>query len=243
MNFPYLTENAIEGAAADLVQRVFGSAWCEHSPIELDTIVYDYLSPFEQLSFNDEAELPLENGEVVLGKTLPLRGQILLNRVLKLEAEPGRMRFTIAHEIGHWVLHRKLFLAQLEELDLFATDATASPDFAFTDLNRSVFPSSCRSGMVPREEWQANRFAVALLINPVVLREEFALRFGAPPAAWATQEWRYKAKSVRDLALLLGRCNTTSVHVPLRQVFGLSTEAMAIALESGCYVVEDAPLM
>lgn len=243
MNFPYLTDKIIEGAAADLVQRVFGSTWCEHRPIELDAIVYDYLSPCEQLSFDDEAELPLENGEVVLGKTLPLRGQILINRLLKLEPEPGRMRFTLAHEIGHWVLHRKLFLAQRVALDLFASGTAVSPDFTFTELNRSVFPSSYRVGAVSREEWQANRFAVALLIDPETLREEFAVRFGKPPVVWATQEWRYKAKSVRCLANLLGRCSTTTTYVPLRRVFGLSAEAMAVALQSRGYVVENAPLI
>ena len=63
-----------------------------------------------------------------------------------------------------------------------------------------------------------------------------------PPVAWATQAWRYKAASVRALAQLLAK-GMIGLHPPLREVFGLSTEAMAIALESRAYVVEQAPFL
>ena len=43
-------------------------------------------------------------------------------------------------------------------------------DFEFVGLNRSVFPASCRPNAVPREEWQANRFAGARLIHPPGVR-------------------------------------------------------------------------
>ena len=242
MRFPYLTEDAVDGAAEQLLRRAFGRPWRERRPVDLDELVYEYLSPREQLSFNDEAELAPEDGEIVLGKTLPIRGQILLNRALKLDAEPGRARFTLAHEIGHWVLHRPLILAQARELDLFTGHGGISPDYALVGLNRAIFPGTCAPGAVRREEWQANRFAATLLVDPVVLREEFEARFGRPPVARATQTWRYQAGTVRELAQLLAR-GTVGVHPPLREVFGLSTEAMAIALESRAYVTEQAPFV
>lgn len=242
MIFPYLTEEAIDGAAAQLLHRAFGGPWRDRRPVDLDELVYEYLSPREELSYNDEAELPPEEGEIVLGKTLPMRGQILLNRILKLEADPGRARFTLAHEIGHWVLHRRLILAQAQALDLFSDHDGVAPDYALVGLNKAIFPASCAPSAVRREEWQANRFATALLVDPVVLREEFEARFGPPPVARATQAWRYKAASVRALAQLLAR-GTTGSHPPLREVFGLSTEAMAITLESRAYVVEQAPFV
>lgn len=241
MQFPYLTEAEIDGEAATLIHAVFGEPWRQRSPVDLDTIVYEYLSPRENLSFNDEADLPLEGGEVVLGKTLPVRGKILLNRVLK-EDEPGRGRFTLAHELGHWVLHRKLFLAQRETLDLFATPDTVDENFAFVGLNRSVFPRSCRPNAVAREEWQANRFATTLLVDPVVLREEFTVRFDAPVIARTSREWRNQGQTVRELASRIAR-GVVEGHPPLRSVFGLSVEAMAIALESRGYVVENMPVL
>lgn len=234
MAYPFLEEVLIEGEAAALLHAVFGGPWRERSPVDLETIVYEHLSPKENLIFDPEADLPPENGEVVLGKTLPIRGKILLNRELKA-GEPGRARFTLAHELGHWVLHRKLFLAQRQMLDLFAGDG--NDDFEFVGLNESTFPGSCSPRAVAREEWQANRFAVALLIDPQLLREEFQLRFGAPAIARSSRAWQRQARTLRELSSLAAR-GTVDGHPPLRDVFGLSTEAMAIALESRGYVVE-----
>lgn len=245
IEYPYLTEEAIDRAAAALLQRAFGGPWRERRPVDLEDLVYEYLSPEEGLSFNDEAELLPEDGETVLGKTVPVRSQILLNRVLKGDADPGRMRFTLGHEIGHWVLHRRVVLEAIRVrrevgADLFGEAPPTAEEFAFVGLNRTTFPRSCAPGAVRREEWQANRFAAALLVDSVVLREEFEARFGPPPVARATQTWRYRAASVRDLAQLLAR-SLVGVQCPLREVFGLSAEAMAIALESRGYVTESAP--
>lgn len=237
MNYPYLEESAIEGEAAALYAAVFGAGPRRAEPVDLDAVVYDHLSEREGLSFDDEAVLAPERGTAVLGKTLPVRGQILLNRALKLDPDPGRARFTLAHEIGHWVLHRRLVLARREVLDLFSGAAAGSREFAFVGLNTSVFPGSCKPGAVAREEWQANHFAAALLIHPVVLREEFRTRWGEPPAVRATQTWRYRARTVRELAQVLAKSPTSS-RGPLRAVFGVSIEAMAVALESRGYVVE-----
>lgn len=242
MEFPYLTEASIDAEAAALVQAVFGGPWQQLKPIDLESIIYEHLSPKESLSFNDEADLPLVEGELVLGKTLPIRGKILLNRALKADLEAGRARFTLAHELGHWMLHRKLFLANRDALDLFATMQVQEEDFEFVGLSRAVFPKSCRAGAVAREEWQANRFAVALLINAEVLRNEFLSRFDVPVVARSSREWNVPRRNLRDLASELGRVSVRG-HPALRDVFGLSVEAMAIALESRGYVVESAPIL
>jgi hypothetical protein len=234
MEYPYLEESVIDGEATALLHTVFGGPWRERSPVDLETIVYEHLSPKENLIFDPEADLPPENGEVVLGKTLPIRGKILLNRGLKA-GEPGRARFTLAHELGHWVLHRKLFLAQREMLDLFAR--AGDDNFEFVGLNESTFPRSCSPRAVAREEWQANRFAVALLIDPQLLREEFQRRFGTGAIALSSREWRRRARTLRELSSLAAK-GSVDGHSPLREVFGLSTEAMAIALESRGYVAE-----
>lgn len=234
IEYPYLTEAVIEGEAAALVNAVFGGPWRERSPLDLETIVYEHLSPNENLIFDPEAKLPPENGDVVLGKTLPIRGKILLNRGLQA-GEPGRARFTLAHEIGHWVLHRKLFLARQQTLELFA--GAEVQDFELVGLNKTTFPVSCSPRAVAREEWQANRFAVAMLIDSQLLREEFRIRFGAPVITLSSRHWQRRARTLRELSRLAAR-GTVDGHPPIRDVFGLSTEAMAIALESRAYVVD-----
>jgi Zn-dependent peptidase ImmA (M78 family) len=69
----------------------------------------------------------------------------------RFSEKEGRYRFTVGHEIGHWQLHRHLFLADVNQPMLFG----ASPE-------PSVI---CRSG--PRKEpieWQADAFAARLLM-------------------------------------------------------------------------------
>ena len=175
MEYPYLKEGVIEAEAGALLHAVFGGRWHEREPVDLATIVYEHLSPRDNLIFNDDADLPAEGGETVLGKTLPLQGKILLSRELK-NGECGRARFTLGHEIGHWVLHRKLFLARRATLDLFVSANAPDDDFALVGLNKSVFPGSCRPGTVAREEWQANRFAISILKTIDAARYCFAAR-------------------------------------------------------------------
>lgn len=66
----------------------------------------------------------------------------------------GRFHFTLAHEIGHWALHRKYF----EE---------ATPDM-FGDARPSVV---CRSSHKDPREYQADSFAGYLLMPDDMLRK------------------------------------------------------------------------
>lgn len=91
------------------------------------------------------------------------------------DAWPGRRRFTIGHEVGHWVLHRP-----------------KGPIFCRTS---SVLPEAEGEPVPPAEdiEEQASSFASALMFPPPLLREhhaevggdlaELCERFGASRAA------------------------------------------------------------
>ncbi len=238
MNFPFLTNGAIDFAARRLLQRAFGARLDRGGAIDLEEVVA-FLSETEELSYNDDAELGMEGDEIVLGKTQPLRRRIMLSRTLKLDPQPGRARFTLAHEIGHWVLHRPIFVAKAKELSLFG--AGDDDEFEFVGLNKAIFPDGSRRE-VRREEWQANRFAVDLLIDTDVIRAEFLARFGMPVVARCTPEWQHRSHDRRGHARILAS-HSAGAHLPLRDVFGLSTEAMAIALESRGYAVEQPPVV
>jgi hypothetical protein len=233
---PWLDGLTIDNAAAVLRRQCVDSQKMPAFCIDLDSLIYDHLSESDELSFDDEIDLGREDGEEVLGRTLPLAGKIQITRSLKLDPDRGRYRFTVAHEIGHWVLHRPLYLGAAENLDLFASGESA----ALTSLNRSVFPREGNRG-VPREEWQANRFAMGLLIDPDSLRREFVRRYGDPPAACSTIAGRdRRANSLRNHSTSLARSEVNGIP-SLREMFGISAEAMAIALETRGYAVPHAP--
>jgi Zn-dependent peptidase ImmA (M78 family) len=237
MNFPWLTESQIEAKATELLRKTFGTRLDRRRPINLEDIVC-HLSDSEELIFNDDADLHAENGETVLGKTQPLKHRIFLSRELKLDPDTGRARFTLAHEFGHWVLHRPLFVAQTQELSLFGP---ADDGFEFVGLSRAIFPGAGGAG-IPPEEWQASRFAIALLIDGDVLRDEFQRRFGTTSVGRRSPGWRLRSSSLREHSRRLAT-GAVDGMVPLREVFGLSGEAMAIALEARGYALEDPPLL
>jgi hypothetical protein len=96
--------------------------------------------------------LPVDRETPVLGGLDPIRGEIVLNEAesRRFQSFPGLEVFTLAHEIGHWVLHvpvvrrRQLLLPGMER----------------------VRDAACGAGHGPaaRREQQADRFAAYLLM-------------------------------------------------------------------------------
>jgi hypothetical protein len=99
----------------------------------------------------------------VLGATWIQERKIVIDKTLLDKEQRGRMFFTMAHEVGHWALHRKIFAGP-------AARRSCRPDIV------------CReSGIKARGEWQADYFAAALLMPEMPVRSAFASVFGPKP--------------------------------------------------------------
>jgi Zn-dependent peptidase ImmA (M78 family) len=87
---------------------------------------------------------------------------------------PARKRFTIAHEIGHQLLHMsgQLDTEFIDTLDNFRT--TESP------LDEGWSPER-------RKEWEANVFAASLLMNEELVRERWVNCQDTSRIAWMFQ--------------------------------------------------------
>lgn len=86
------------------------------------------------------AEIFIKDKKVVVDKSLdPVEHPPML----------GRYNFTLAHEIGHWVLHRNEVFAVSSDPDMFGFVSN---------------PVICRDGSPEPHEWQANAFASNLLM-------------------------------------------------------------------------------
>lgn len=150
----------------------------------------------------------------------------------------GRYHFTLAHEIGHWRLHRQYFIKNPGERLLF-DDGSTRPDVV------------CRSSERKKPvEWQADAFAAYLLMprrlvfdawvafrgdeRSVETRELYTTRSGVPIL--------YRGKPAtsdeeRDNALKEDFCQ------PLAERFEVSREAMRIRLECLELIVKERPAM
>ncbi|MDQ3722777.1 MAG: ImmA/IrrE family metallo-endopeptidase [Actinomycetota bacterium] len=117
----------------------------------------------------------LETGQSLSGLLLPDRGEIWVS-ASEGTAWPGRRRFTIGHELGHWCMHRA------GDGAVFCRSTSIEPEAA-TTLDRPPPP--------PFEE-EANVFAASLLMPAHLIQEHYELgcdffglceRFGASGAA------------------------------------------------------------
>ena len=136
--FPELTDEAIENAAEKLSAEFEAFDGRPISaPVPVESIAEHFLG--YEIEISDEGLFadPEYLGGIVFSENL-----IQVNA--SVEANEGRYNFTIAHELGHHVLHREIYLG-------------ASSDNASNILCRDTFEK-------PLIEVQADRFAAALLM-------------------------------------------------------------------------------
>jgi Zn-dependent peptidase ImmA (M78 family) len=152
INIPFVTKERIEEIIAKLQTY---NVYTGHK-LDYDKIC-KFLESKYSVSFNFENELSKD----VLGKIEfnPLRIKITKS----LKADIARWRFTLAHEIGHLILHSKLLTEKLsEKID---TEFSLSYKFHVTEMTSK------------RLEYQANLFASNLLLPKSTLTSVVAKYF------------------------------------------------------------------
>jgi hypothetical protein len=239
---PFLHEKQIEAEAELLLGEYaekFGPITAPPIPIEQIAEVLLQLA----LEFKDmKALFPFAD---VHGAIWFTEGKIGIEQRLEPEANPSRRsryHFTLAHEVGHWRLHRSYYWRRQTERMLF-DDQTVKPDV--------VCRSSERKNPV---EWQADNFAGCLLMPRKLVY-----------TAWAEFRPDNQPVSIKDLRRRYADWLTTNPFVhrgeivkgeankddaikeefcrPLANQFQVSPEAMRIRLEKLDLIVKDKPAM
>ena len=169
--------DAIEARAEAVLGSVPPWIWDGETPVPVDDIADSVFSLLvrEVADMSAAPGFPqLEPGQSISGLLLPSSGEIWVNAEEALQW-PGRRRFTICHELGHWVLHQR------GQQSLFCR--RGSIDEAPADTRPPL----------PVTEEEANVFAAALLMPADLIRrhyeetggefEELCELFGASGAA------------------------------------------------------------
>ena len=104
-------------------------------------------------------------GKKILGRFDFQPRQILIDKILPYDSP--RFRWTLCHEIGHFVLHRKLDPSNISR-----------EQKQFIDTREELhFIRTARNSELQWVEWQANQFASALLLpRPIVLTSVVAIQ-------------------------------------------------------------------
>ena len=132
----------------------------------------------------DIVPLPgLEEAFEIVGFTASTLDEISVDKHV-YEHQPGRYRFTLAHEVGHVVLHADLFKEhRFRGVDEWKRFVRAIPDL---DLSRL--------------EWQAHSFAGLVLVPPEALQREFRSAARQVKAKSVTKEMDFAKALIVDMA-------------------------------------------
>jgi hypothetical protein len=211
---PYLTDSRIEDEA-----RLLLDEWAERKgeditfPVPIEDIIELHLG----LQFCI-ADLQSELGHPdVLGGIWFGDRKIKVDQSLDFSSNPnvrGRYFFTLAHEVGHWRLHRTVLADDPNAQKLFAE--SGEPAFV------------CRSTEKPREEHQADAFAGCVLMPRAMVYDAWQawrgnddpVRIGDLP----TVDYHREREANENMAME-GFCK------PLAQRFDVSAQAMRIRLQ------------
>ena len=206
LKVPYLPDAAIEASAGALLAAYARQRGNQIRPVPVEGILQDHLRL--HLGFDDlRTRLGVPD---VLGALYMDSGDVVIDQTLDPDEHSsvlGRYRFTLAHEIGHWELHRALFAFQQRQDDLFGEPAAPA--------------IVCRASQ--GKEWierQADAFAAALLM----------------PRSEVATCWQRLIGGGRGIRPGAPRDDLIELAVrPMAAVFEVSAQAMRIRLEGlGC---------
>jgi Zn-dependent peptidase ImmA (M78 family) len=203
LKVPFRRESEIEHAAHELLQRY--AKWKGkpvRAPIDVENILEGFLElDIAYIDLPDYLGVP-----DVLGATFIKDHRIFIDESLMVDGKEGRLAFTLAHESGHWQLHRPL---------IEAAEVTA-PLFSKDDLPEQP-TILCRSSQKKAPvEWQADRFAACLLMPAADVRATVRALYGDKLPTWEDVEAKRKARELdeklRDLATeVMARGSFTNV--------------------------------
>ena len=211
---PYLPIEDIEAASLILLSK-YGAKYgpVATPPVPVEEILEAYLG----LGF-DFDDLPKRLGVPdVLGATWVTQRRVLIDQSLDPTVSPakeGRYRFTVAHELGHWELHRHLFLENSGQRSLFA--ARNQPTIV------------CRtSSRKERVELQADDFAGFLLMPKDMVLHAWEARNGSLEPYFAAAEI---ADKLARWGLAEDKRPTVDIAREMANTFRVSGQAMQIRL-------------
>jgi Zn-dependent peptidase ImmA (M78 family) len=184
----------------------------EFFPIKLDLIVSSILG--WQLERVDTVGFS-QDGQAALGRCDFEKHRILIAR--DGEKDKGRQTFTLAHEIGHALLHRH---------------APCSTETLERPQSYRRIPENATDHRI--REFQANSFARELLMPEKAVKRQLRSRFGRE-RLWIrlpieglkrTPLGSDDEKDIKDFAESVARYNKESTSTTLAEFFGVSVAAM-----------------
>lgn len=150
--YKFIPKNLIETKAFELRQKVESSRTRRLSAESIAETIADFL----ELNIMWSSISADQTGEIA-AMIFPTRQMIIINSNVSQFESNGFRQSTVAHEIGHWILH----------INPQAVEKYIDRDEGITEVEKQPQPFLCRSiqlSQASKIEWQADYFAGCLLM-------------------------------------------------------------------------------
>jgi Zn-dependent peptidase ImmA (M78 family) len=157
--YKFISKKQLETIATELRQKVESSRTRRLSAESIAETIADSLELNIMWS-----SIPADQTGEIAAMIFPTRQMIIINSNVSQFESNGFRQSTIAHEIGHWVLH----------INQQAVEKYIDRDDSITEIVKQPQPFLCRSiqsAQASKIEWQAQYFAGCLLMPEYKLHE------------------------------------------------------------------------
>jgi Zn-dependent peptidase ImmA (M78 family) len=226
MKAPFLTGKQIERAAQSVLDD-YQRQWAniETAPVPVEDIM-QFLGLSVEFDDFTRPDFFGDVGEEVLGFIKMEDKAVFVNQLLDPDDNPtahvGRFHFTLAHEMGHYRLHKSLFEAYKHQITFIEDADTSKPAILCRHPDDDI--GQKRHAM----EIQADKFASYLLMPTNLIMRAWQERFGVDtPLTYENlvePQYDLQAGASGDAAL-------GYAIKPLADQLGVSMQAMRIRLE------------
>jgi hypothetical protein len=244
IKFRFLTEHEIEKDAKLLLAEYEDTIGEPIKlPVPVDEITTYHLAL--RLGFDDlhkTLNRPMPRGQPdILGAIWVEKELVLIDRHLDPKNNPsmsGRYRFSVAHEVGHWRLHRSYVARDPDQTALFETSTEPTVICRISQQNEPI-------------EWQANFFAACLLMPRRRVHDEWKDCLGRNRPLLLSDLRPTGKVMMRAPSMIYGRGGDEAgavddalfeeVAKPIARRFGVSAQAMRLRLENLGLLLRQAP--
>lgn len=199
MQVRFRSREEIEAGAQHLLDcYAVDKGWRPAPPIPIERLI-NYLGLRQEITdLYSVLEIPRDGNSDLLGALSFSSKQIWVHSEVDPDDYPwreGRYYFTLAHEVGHWVLHRDEHATQAQQGFLFGEDPQPGIVCRRSDRREPI-------------EIQANRFASCLLLPSGLVRNLWQNEAGRT----GTLSPDIKDRIVRDLAGKFGTSIEATIY-------------------------------
>lgn len=175
---PVLSKIEIEVLAKEILQDYNSELLNEPAPLDVEHLLECYAGleiDYKDLSHNqsilgmivfNDGYVPVYDEEEQKAERIAVEeGTVLIDNSLLKEEQAARGRFTICHEVSHWLLHKDVYHIDRNQMTLFA--AMEEEKTTAIRCKKSDIESRGKKPLITDDdwmEWQADYLASALLM-------------------------------------------------------------------------------